>query len=118
LLGSRHRRASAIALASAAWLLALGMAAYLYAGSVQGRCIVQYNGRSVFIGTELTKDVGVPFRTAHPEETDADLLDNASGDAATVWTRESIERCRSRVASTYFLWIPCLMASLASAALG
>ena len=118
LLVARHRLHSWFPLVSAAALLALGAAAYTYGDAVRGRCIVEYNGRSVFIGTELTKDVGVPFRTAHPEETDADLLDNARGNAATVWTRESIEWCRSRVASTYSLWIPFLIASLVSAALG
>ena len=30
--------------------------------------------------------LGARFRSAHPEETDADLLDNAGGDAALVWT--------------------------------
>jgi TIR domain len=118
LLVARYRLHASTALISAAALLALGAAAYMYGDVVQGRCIVEYNGRGVVVGTELTKDVGALFRSAHPEETDADLLDNASGDAATVWTRESIEWCRSRVASTYFLWIPFLIASLVSAALG
>ena len=118
LLVARHRLRASAPLISAAVLLAVGAAAYVYGNAIQGRCVVQYNGRSVFIGTELTKDVGVLFRTAHPEETDADLLENASGDAETVWTRESIEWCRSRVASTYFLWIPFLVASIVAAALG
>ncbi len=117
LLIARYRLRSSIALISAAGLLALGAAAYVYGGSVQGRCIVQYNGRGVVVGTEMT-ELGVSFRSAHPEETDADLIDNAGGDAALVWTRESIESCRSRVASTYFLWIPFLIASLVAAALG
>lgn len=118
LLITRHRLRASIALVSAAVLVALGAAAYVYGNSIQGRCVVQYNGRSVLIGTVLTKDVGALFRSAHPEDTDADLLDNASGDAATVWTRESIEWCRSRIASTYFLWIPFLIASIGGAALG
>ena len=118
LLVARRRLHSWIPTISAALLLALGAAAYVSGNSIQGRCVVQHNGRSVLIGTELTKDVGVLFRTAHPEETDADLLDNASGEATRVWTRQSIEWCRSRVASTYFLWIPFLTASLVSAALG
>jgi hypothetical protein len=117
LLVARYRLRALVPLISAAALLALGAAAYLYTGSVQGRCIVQYNGRGVLIGTEMT-DLGVAFRTAHPEETDADLLDNARGDAETVWTRESIESCRRTIGSTYFLWIPLLTASLVSAALG
>ena len=117
LLVARYRLRSLIPLIATTALLALGAAAYLYTGSIQGHCIVQYNGRGVLIGTEMTS-VGIAFRIAHPEETDADLLDNASGDAETVWTRESIERCRSRVGSTYFLWIPLLIASLVSAVLG
>jgi hypothetical protein len=117
-LAARYRLHTSLPLISAAVLLALGAAAYMYGNSIQGRCVVQYNGRSVFIGTQLTRDVGVPFRTAHPEETDADLLDNAGGKAATVWTSQSIEWCRSRVASTYFLWMPFLIASIVCAALG
>jgi hypothetical protein len=117
LLVARHRLRFLVPLLSAAALLALGAAAYMYTSSLQGRCIVQYNGRGVLIGTEMT-DLGIRFRTKHPELTDADLLDDAGGDAATVWTRESIESCRSRIGSTYFLWIPLLIASLVSAALG
>jgi hypothetical protein len=117
LLVARHRLRSLVPLIGAAVLLVFGAGAYLYAGSVQGRCIIQYNGRGVLIGTEMT-DLGSKFRKAYPEETAADLLDNARGDAETVWTRESIESCRSRIGSTYFLWIPLLIASLASAALG
>src|SRR6186713_1852503 len=74
LLVARHRLHPWLPFVSAAVLLVLGAAAYVYSNSIQGRCVVRHNGRSVFIGTELTKDVGVPFRTAHPEETDADLL--------------------------------------------
>ena len=117
LLVARYRLRSLLPLVSAAALLALGAAAYLYTGSVQGHCIVQHHGRGVLIGTELT-DLGVRFRSANPELTDADFLDDAAGDVATVWTRESIESCRSRVGSTYFLWVPLLIASLVSAALG
>jgi hypothetical protein len=117
LLGSRHRRASSIALASAAALLVLGAITYVYAGSVQGGCIVHYNRRSVLAGTDMTP-LGAEFKRLYPAGTAADLLDDAAGNAALIWTRESIERCRSRVASTYFLWIPFLTASLVSAALG
>jgi hypothetical protein len=117
LLIDRHRRHATIALISAAVLLSLGAAAYLYSGSVQGRCIVKYNGRDVLVGTRMTA-LGTAFRTEHPEETAADLIDNARGDVELVWTRESIESCRARIASTYFLWIPLLTASLVSAALG
>jgi hypothetical protein len=117
LLAVRYRLRASIPLISAAALLALGAAAYLYTGSVQGRCIVQYNTRAVLIGTEMT-DLGIKFKNVYPQLTHADLLDDARGDAATVWTRESIESCRSRVGSTYFLWIPLLIASLVSAALG
>jgi hypothetical protein len=117
LLVARHRLRSMVPLILAATLLALGAAAYVYTGSVQGHCIIQYNGRAVLIGTEMT-DLGVNFRSLHPELTDADLLEDSRGDAATAWTRESIESCRSRVGSTYFLWIPLLIASLVSTALG
>ena len=117
LLVARHRLRSWVSFISAAALLALGAAAYMYGDAVRGRCIVEYNGRGVVVGTEMT-ELGAGFRSAHPEETDADLIDNAGGDEELVWTRESIESCRSRVASTCSLWIPFLIASLVSAALG
>ena len=117
LLVVRHRLRASSPLISAAALLALGAAAYLYTGSVQGRCIVQYYTRAVLIGTEMT-ELGTRFKNVYPQSTHADLLDDARGDAATVWTRESIESCRSRIGSSYFLWIPLLIASLVSAALG
>jgi hypothetical protein len=117
LLVARIRSHPSIPFVVAAALLTLGAAAYLYGGSVQARCVVQYNGRGVLVGTTMT-DIGVRFMQAHPDETMADLLESSSGDPSIAWTRESIAACRTRVASTYFLWIPFLTAALASAALG
>ena len=116
LIAGRFQMPRVLALGSAVLLLALGGSAYYYSSSLQGRCVIQYNGRSVLIGTQLT-ELGENFRRAHPDETDADLFDNSPGDPSKVWTPESMAWCRSRVASTYFLWIPFLIGSMASAAL-
>jgi hypothetical protein len=113
----RFRIRPALTLAGAACLLALGAGAYYYSGAVQSRCTARYSNRDVLIGSELTT-VGREFKSLHPDETPADFLENSHGDATLAWTRESIESCRSRIASTYFAWIPFFVASLATAALG
>lgn len=117
LLVARIRSHPSIPFVVAAVLLALGAVAYLYSGSVQASCIIDYNGKGVLVGTRMT-DIGTRFMQVHPDETAADLLESSGGDPSIAWTRESIAACRTRVASTYFLWIPFLIAALASAALG
>ena len=117
LLVARYRTHPSIPFAAAAVLLALGAGAYLLSGAVQAQCVVQYNGRGVLVGTTMT-EIGTRFIAAHPDETTADLLESSRGDPSIAWTRESIAACRTRVASTYFLWIPLLTAALAGAALG
>jgi hypothetical protein len=117
LLVARYRTHPWIPFAMAGALLVFGAAAYLLSGSVQAQCLVQYNGRAVLVGTEMT-EIGARFRQTYPDETAADLLENSGGNPSIAWTRESIAACRTRVASTYFLWIPFLTAALASAALG
>jgi hypothetical protein len=117
LLVARYRAHPWMPFAAAAVLLALGAGGYLLSRSIQARCLVQYNGRSVLVGTEMT-EIGARFRKAYPDETTADLLESSRGDPSIAWTRESIAACRTRVAATYFLWIPLLVAALASAALG
>ena len=116
LIAGRFRLPLAFALGGAVLLLVLGGGAYYYNSSVQGRCVITYNGRQVLIGTQLTA-LGESFKRAHPDETAADFYDSTPGDPSKVWTRDSMEWCRSRVASTYFLWIPLLIGSMASAAL-
>ena len=110
----RARRAAAVI--GAATLLVFGIAANYYSHAVQRQCTIRYNGRIVIIGTELTS-LGATWKRLHPEQTAADALMDASGETATLWTLDSIDRCRGRIAGSYFLWIPFLVASLVSAAL-
>ncbi len=86
--------------------LALGVGAYLGSGSLQRACTARYAGRSVVIGTTLS-EIGAAYASANPELSSDELLFDAAGAPERVWTRASIERCRTTVGATYFLWIPC-----------
>jgi hypothetical protein len=116
-LTARRRHSSRrIAVVAGAITLVLGVAAFAAGASIQRRCTLQYDGRAVLIGTELTP-LGQDYRRANPELPIEELLRDASGAAETVWTRQSINRCRVTMGSTYFLWLPLLIASLVSAIL-
>ena len=107
-------RTAAVAVAIAG--LILGIAAYLYGGSVQRQCTAQYSGRSVLVGTELT-ELGQAYRAKYPQASTADLLEDSPGDIERVWTRRSIAGCRQALSATYFLWIPLLLVSVVAAVL-
>ena len=116
-LTARRRHSSRrIAVAAGAITLVLGVVAFVAGASVQRRCTLQYDGRAVLIGTELTQ-LGHDYRRVYPELPIAELLRDARGDTETVWTRQSINRCRVIMSSTYFLWLPLLIGSLVSAIL-
>jgi TIR domain len=116
-LTARRRYSSrGIAVAGAAIALALGVVAFVAGASAERRCTLQYDGRAVLIGTELT-DLGQRYRRVNPQLPIEELLRDASGDIETVWTRQSIRECRVTMSWTYFLWLPLLIASLVSAVL-
>ena len=112
----RARAQRVIAAAAAATLLGLGIAANYYSHTVQRQCTVAYNGRSVIVGTEPTA-LGAAWKRQRPDDTAADVLFDSRGDPSIAWTRDSIERCRGRIAGSYFLWMPLLVSSLVCAAL-
>ena len=116
-LTARRRYSSrGIAVAGAGIALVLGLVAFVAGASIQRRCTLQYDGRAVLIGTELT-DLGQRYRSINPQLPIEELLRDASGDSETVWTRQSISRCRVTMSWTYFLWLPLLIVSLVSAVL-
>jgi hypothetical protein len=43
------------------------------------------------------------------------MLFDAAGDASKLWTRASIDRCRTVIGATYYLWIPFLVVCLLAA---
>src|SRR4029450_7179151 len=93
-LTARRRYSSrGIAVAGAAIALVLGLVAFVAGASIQRRCTLQYDGRAVLIGTELT-DPGQRERGSKPQRPIEELLRDASGDTEIVWTRQSISRCR------------------------
>jgi hypothetical protein len=114
-LTARRRYSSrAIAVVSGAIALVLGLAAYVAAASAQRQCTLQYDGRAVLIGTELTP-LGQEYRRVNPQLPMDEVLRDAGGQTETVWTRPSINRCRVTLGWTYFLWLPLLIVSLVSA---
>ena len=82
-----------IAVAATAIALVLGLAAYIAGASIQRQCTVQYDGRAVVIGTDLT-ELAQKYRQVNPQQPIEELLRDARGDTETVWTRNSIARCR------------------------
>ena len=116
-LTARRRYSSrGITVAGAALALVLGVVAYVAGTSAQRQCTLQYDGRAVLIGTELTQ-VGQDYRRLYPQQPMDELLRDAGGQTETVWTRQSIDRCRVTMSSTYFLWLPLLIASVVGAVL-
>jgi hypothetical protein len=116
-LTARRRHSSrGIAVAGAVIALVLGVAAFVAGASAQRQCTLQYDGRAVLIGTELTQ-VGQDYRRLYPQQPMDELLRDAGGQTETVWTRQSISRCRVTMSWTYFLWLPLLIASVVSAVL-
>jgi TIR domain len=94
--------------------LAAGAALFVSSGALQRACTAHYNGRTVIVGTERTS-LGATYATANPELSNDDLLFDAAGVPERVWTESSIGRCRLVIASSYFLWVPCLVMCLAAA---
>jgi hypothetical protein len=116
-IAARRRTGSRTAAAAAAVItLVLGIAAFVSSGSIQRKCTLQYDGRAVLIGTELT-ELGKTYLLANPQLSIEEVLRDSRGDTETVWTRQSIGQCRVMMAGTYFLWLPLLIASLVSAAI-
>jgi hypothetical protein len=116
-LTARRRYSSrGIAVAGAALAVVLGLVAFIAGASIQRRCTLQYDGRAVLIGTELT-DLGQRYRSINPQLPIEELLRDARGDTETVWTRHSISRCRVTMSWTYFLWLPLLIVSVVGAVL-
>jgi len=116
LTARRRYRSRGIAVAGAAIALVLGLVAFVAGASIQRRCTLQYDGRAVLIGTELTQ-VGRDYRRLYPQQPMDELLRDAGGQTETVWTRQSINRCRVTMSWTYFLWLPLLIVSVVSAVL-
>jgi len=94
--------------------LVTGAVLFVASGAVQRACTAHHNSRTVIVGTELTSQ-GADYARAHPELSNDDLLFDAAGVPERVWNESSIARCRLIIASSYFLWVPCLVLCLAAA---
>jgi hypothetical protein len=116
LTARRRSSTRAVAVAGAVIALVLGLAAFAAGASIQRQCTLNYDGRAVVIGTELTA-LGAKYRQVNPQLSIEEVLRDARGDTEAVWTRQSIGRCRAAMAATYFLWLPLLVVSLVGAVL-
>ena len=110
----RGGRTRGVAIAITATGLLAGLAAFTVGGYARRTCTANYGERPVIIGTELTA-TGLAYRQANPELSNDELLFDAAGNVDRVWSARSVGRCRTLVASTYFLWMPLLVAGLAAA---
>jgi hypothetical protein len=106
-------RRTALAIGSAA--LVAGLASYMVSAERVRACTATYASRTVIAGTELTP-LGRQYTAANPDLPRDELLFDAAGDAAKIWTRASINRCRTVIGATSFLWIPFLVVCLIAAA--
>jgi hypothetical protein len=102
---SAWRRLVWVSVASLA--LALGAISFAAGGYAQRACTARYAGRAVMIGSELSI-LGATYARDNPQLSNDELLFDSAGVAERVWTRRSIDRCRTLVGSTYFLWMPFL----------
>ena len=116
LTARRRTSTRGVAVVAAAIALVLGLTAFVSSASIQRQCTLQYDGRAVLIGTELTA-LGLEYRRLNPQLPIEEILRDSRGDTETVWTRQSIDRCRVTMAWTYFLWLPLLIVSLVGAVL-
>jgi TIR domain-containing protein len=106
------RRAIWLTLAVAA--LALGVGSFSAGGYAQRACTARYGEKPIVIGTELTT-LGATYKRANPSLSSDELLFDAAGVPGRIWTRSSIDACRTFISSTYFLWIPFLVVCLLAA---
>jgi hypothetical protein len=98
-------------LAMAAVALALGVGSFSAGGYAQRACTARYGEKPIIIGTELTT-LGATYKRANPTLSSDELLFDAAGAPGRIWTRSSIDACRTFIGSTYFLWIPFLVVCL------
>jgi hypothetical protein len=75
---------------------------------------VVYNDTRRAIGTTLTP-LGEKYRAQNPHKANADLLFDAAGNAALVWTEPSIQSVRNRLRYAYLACAPLVGASVVAA---
>jgi hypothetical protein len=102
-------------LAAAIAALTLGIGSFSAGGYAQRACTARYAGKAIVIGTEMST-LGATYRQANPGLSSDDLLFDAAGAPERIWTRGSIDRCRTLIATSYFLWIPFLVVCLLATA--
>lgn len=111
----RAARRPRLCLAVSGIALAMGVASFYAAEHGQRACTARYGDARVVIGSELTP-LGSAYRQANSQLSNDDLLFDAAGVPERIWTAGSISRCRVRLRGAYFLWIPFLVAALATGA--
>jgi hypothetical protein len=112
---SRHASRPKGSLMVALAALILGVAWFALGGYAQRACTAHYGEKAVLIGSELTT-LGATYKKENPDLSNDELLFDAAGTPERLWTASSIGRCRTLIASSYFLWIPFLVVCLVAGA--
>ena len=94
--------------------LPLGVGSFSAGGYAQRACTARYGQKPIIIGTELTT-LGATYKQRNPSLSSDELLFDSTGVPGRIWTRSSIDACRTLIGSTYFLWIPFLVVCLLAA---
>jgi hypothetical protein len=100
-LWQRRRLASGIALL----LFTLATAGFFVDKHIERSCTVPYDDGTAIIGDTFTPS-GAKYAGSNPGFTPETLLFHAGGDAALVWTKDSIERCWWKVFAAESVWAP------------
>jgi hypothetical protein len=101
-----RRSATVVAVLSGA----AGLTLLLTHVDARTRCMANYEGRTIVIGTAYTSEAE-PYVSRNPLLSPADLLFDAGGDPERVWTTESIRSCTLLVTWVGLAAIPLLVAS-------
>ena len=83
-----------------------------YYGILFDTRVAVYEGQHFVIGDEYTPE-GTAWAAAHGHEANA-LLFDFTGVATNVWTRESIERVKTRMRLSYYTVFPCVAIAILS----
>jgi hypothetical protein len=87
--------------------LALSIVAFFVYQHLLDTRTCQYAGQAVVIGTQHTEHAR-SYVSENPNSTCSSLLDDFSGQAGDIWTRDSINKSRYILAGTYILTLPLL----------
>jgi hypothetical protein len=91
--------------------LAAALLAQFFYSTERAAYTATYSGQTHVVGADLTP-AGQAYRARFPNKTNSDLLFDAGGNAARVWTEASIQSARHRLRYAYLLCAPLIGATV------